>query len=273
MSWKDKVVGLCKRFGAPTKFAVNLTLGTLLPGSPAVVELILGILDCVHETAKDNLEFHTAKMPVASAADLQRVEQVLDVLNGDLAALMAQLAQLEQVPDIARKMLDSALATDERCRQAGHRLEDLARRFDRLEEQNRQLLHVQGYQTNLLEELLPLMRRVGGVMDFVEELYAAGLGFAEFRSRLHAFQDGAAALGRGRVVEAKPLLLELAQAQPRSGATATALAAAQVAAQDPAAAEKSLARTVCGRSGIRRVPQPFARLSGRRGRSRSGASR
>jgi serine/threonine protein kinase len=40
------------------------------------------------------------------------------------------------------------------------------------------------------------------------------------------------------------LLLELAQAQPRSGATATALAAAQVAAQDPAAAEKSLARAV-----------------------------
>ena len=244
MSWKDKVVGLCKRFGAPTKFAVNLTLGTLLPGSPAVVELILGVLDCVHETAKDNVEFNSAKMPAASAADLQRIEQVLDVLNGDMAALMAQLTQLEQVPDFARKILETALATDDRCRQAAHRLEDLARRFDRLEEQNRQLLLGQNYQTNLLEDLLPLMRRVSGVMDFVRELHEEGLGLAAFSSRLHAFQNAAGAFGRGRIVESEPLFLELAQAQPRSAATAIALAAAQEVTNDPPAAERSLARAV-----------------------------
>src|SRR6185437_604360 len=94
----------------------------------------------------------------------------------------------------------------------------------------------------MLEELLPLMRRVVGVVDFVEELRAASLGLADFHKNLHAFQDGARALGLGRVVEAEPLFLELAQEQPQSGATATALAAAQVAAQDLPAAEKSLAR-------------------------------
>ena len=210
MSWQDKALGLCKRFGAPAKFAAKLTLGALLPGSPAVVELVCGVLDCVHETTKDHLEFDAAKMRSASAADLQRVEQVLDVLNGDLAALMAQLTHLEQVPDIARQMLDTALATDESCRQAAHRLDELARRFDRLEEQNRRLLSGQGYAAGMLEELLPLMRRVVGVVDFVEELCAAGLQLTDFRNRLHAFQDGANALGLGRVVEAEPLLVELA---------------------------------------------------------------
>src|SRR6185437_4564171 len=85
MSLKDKAVGLCKRLGAPAKFAAKLALGAMLPGSPAVVELVCGVLDCVHETAKDNLQFDPAKMRTASPADLQRVEQVLDILNDELA--------------------------------------------------------------------------------------------------------------------------------------------------------------------------------------------
>ncbi|HWG43760.1 MAG TPA: hypothetical protein VN688_13310 [Gemmataceae bacterium] len=76
MSLKGKALGLCKRLGAPAKFAAKLALGAMLPGSPAVVELVCGVLDCVHETAKDTLEFDAAKMRAASAADLQRVEQV-----------------------------------------------------------------------------------------------------------------------------------------------------------------------------------------------------
>jgi hypothetical protein len=237
MSWKDSAILLHKRFGAPAKFAAKMILGAILPGGSAVVELVGEALDCAHETAKDNLAVEKA-----SAADLQRVGQVLDVLCRDLATLMTQLTQLEQLPDIARQMLDTALATDERCRQAAHRLEDLARRFDRLEEQNRQILEGQGYATGMLEELLPLMRRVVGVVDLVEELCEVGLEPKDFHSRLHAFQDGARALGLGRVAEAEPLLLELANAQPQSGVTATALAAAQAAAQDFHAAEQSIAR-------------------------------
>jgi len=57
MGWKDKAIELCKRGGAPAKFIAKMDLGAVLPGSPAVVDLIGEILDCVHETAKDQLIF------------------------------------------------------------------------------------------------------------------------------------------------------------------------------------------------------------------------
>ena len=67
--------------------------------------------------------------------DLSRIEQTLDLLLGDMQPLMAKLARLEQVPDLARELLDVALATDDVCCRyrvsafrpffdaAGHRLE------------------------------------------------------------------------------------------------------------------------------------------------------
>jgi hypothetical protein len=55
MSWKDKAITLYKRFGAPTKFAAKMILGAVVPGGPAVVGLVGEVLDCIHETTKDNL--------------------------------------------------------------------------------------------------------------------------------------------------------------------------------------------------------------------------
>ncbi len=145
MSWKDKAVALVKRFGAPAKFAAKLVLGAVLPGGGAVVELVEKVLDCAHDTIKDNLEANEAKAPAATAADLDRVAEVLDVLGGDLSALTEKIASLEKLPQEASRTLESAMATDARCQAGFRRLDDLARRFDRLEEQNRQLLKGQGY--------------------------------------------------------------------------------------------------------------------------------
>jgi hypothetical protein len=140
MSVKGKVLGLWKRFGAPTRFATKMILSATLPGSPAIVEL-----DCVHETAKDNPELDESRLPAATQEDLKRVEDIIDVLTGDLATLMAQVATLEALPDVAAQVLDVALAADERCRAALGRLDHLARCFDRLQEQNGKLREGQGY--------------------------------------------------------------------------------------------------------------------------------
>ena len=94
------------------------------------------MLDCVHETAKDNLEIDEDQLPAATAADLERVAEMLDVLGGDLAGLTEQVAALEGLPEAATKILDVALKTDERCRAALHKLDALAQGFDALGKQN-----------------------------------------------------------------------------------------------------------------------------------------
>jgi len=53
MSWKDRAIELCKRYGAPAKFAAKTILGAVLPGSPVVVELVSEILDPLAATAND----------------------------------------------------------------------------------------------------------------------------------------------------------------------------------------------------------------------------
>jgi molecular chaperone DnaK len=237
MSWKDRAIELYKRFGAPAKFAAKMILGAALPGGSAVVDLVGEVLDCVHETAKDNLTVERA-----STADLQRVEEILAVLANELNPLMAQMTALADLPEKAAQVLDAAMATDEHCRQALHRLDHLARRFDRLEEQNKKLLEGQGYAAGMLVEMLPLMRRMVGVADYIDDLCTAGVSAADFRSCLHEFQDAARAFRAGRIAEAERHFQKAAQSQPRSAAAATALAGAKAAGQDFLAAEQSIVR-------------------------------
>ena len=244
MSWKEKVVGLCKRFGTPVKFAAKLVLGSVVPGGSAVVDLVGLALDCVHETVRDQIELNESKMPPTTAADLQRLEGVLDLLSGDLGALAAQMAALEQLPEVAKQQLDVALATDDRCRAALGKLDALAKGFDVLREQNVKILKGQNYSAGLLEEMLPLMRRMAGIFDYVEELHAAGVSVSEFRAFLIPFRAGQRALGEGRIGEAQAKLSEAAIARPQSGAAAVALAAVQAVDHDLVGAEQSLGRAV-----------------------------
>jgi formylglycine-generating enzyme required for sulfatase activity len=244
MSWKNKAVALYRRFGAPVKFAAKLVLGAFVPGGSAVVELVGQLLECVHETAKDNLEIDESRLPAATEADRKRVEEMLGVLGGDLAGLTEQVAALEGLPDAALKILDAALITDDRCRAALHKLDALAQGFDALGKQSAELLRGQGYAAGILEEMLPLMRKTAAVADFVDELCAAGLTAAEFRSALAAFRDGLHAMAKGRAPEAEARLEEVARSRPTSAAAAVAVAAAQTANQDLSGAQQALVRAV-----------------------------
>jgi hypothetical protein len=70
------------------------------------------------------------------------------------------------MPEAAERIIRTTLATDAGVRAALARLEDIAGRFDRLEEQNRRLLGGQ-------DEMLALLRRTLGLAAFVEELRGA----------------------------------------------------------------------------------------------------
>src|SRR5207253_2087250 len=133
---------------------------------------------------------------------LSRLDEVLGILSGELAALMAQVAALESLPQAARQVLETALAADDRVQSALGKLDTLARRFDRLEEQNRRLLEQQAFAADVLAELLPLVCRLVGLADFVEEWKAERLSPPLLRVRLEAVQQAQAAFVRGQIQEA-----------------------------------------------------------------------
>ncbi len=228
MSVTTKALELVKRYGAPVKFAAKMILGTVVPGSPYIVELVEKVFDCAQGAARDNLDGR------ASAADLERVEQMLDLLQGDLQALVAKLCRLEAVPDVAKEILRLALKTDEACRRSARQLETLATQFDLFAQQ---LLHGQVEDRKLLQ-------RIVGVSDFVEELIAAGCTPQVFGQLLERFEEALNLLSRQKPMEAEALFRQQSVEQPRSAALAVALAASQTVAHRFVDAEQSLKRAV-----------------------------
>lgn len=236
MSLPSKIGPLFQRFGPAARRAIKIILSTALPGSAAVVELI----DALVEYAGESETGSAAAAAYATSEDLQRVEAMLDIVTGDLQTLMGQVAALEAQPHLAQQIVQAAWHTDERYRAALHQLDRLAQRFDRLEQQNRQLLRDQGFAVTLMADLLPLLRRQAGVADVVEELQALPSG--PFTQQLQQFQQGIQCLHQHQTAQAERLLADLAAQQPQAAAVVAALAAAQATGQAFQQAQHSLTR-------------------------------
>lgn len=100
MGVKDKAMAFCKRFGklsglGAAKSGAKMALSALLPGGSVVVDLVEFVLDCVPETAKDQLTFKDRPLP-ATADDLRRVEELIGTLTDDLAPFIEWVVRLEK---------------------------------------------------------------------------------------------------------------------------------------------------------------------------------
>jgi GTP1/Obg family GTP-binding protein len=151
---------LCKKYGSSAKFAATTILGAVVPGSPAVISLVEQAFDAAQKSGQDDWEINVANQLQTTADNQVRLEQVLDVLGSELQHVFAQMASLQQMPEVARQMLEVARANDARCQEAARKLDGIAHRFDRLEKQNNQLLAGQLRATGVLEEMLPAVRRL-----------------------------------------------------------------------------------------------------------------
>lgn len=273
MSVRDKVLGLLKRYGPSAKFAVKTALKTILPNAGPVLDLVDGSMNCAREISPNNWDFDQSRQPPASPQDLQRVENLLNQLDARMGHVLAQLAGLETMPDVANQILDMALATDERCQQTAHDVQGIARSCERQEEHLRRLCAGQ-------DEMLPLMQRLLGVADFIDELKREGFSVSAFATQFREYRGAAEQFSAGHLAEAEAALARQADALPRSASVAVALAATQTAAHDFLRAETSLSRAVHLRPGDAELGDLHRRLTviSRRGttpaeKSRSDAPR
>jgi serine/threonine-protein kinase len=237
MSLLNQLAGFAQKFGASAKFVVSTTLQTLIPGAPAVVNLAEKAFDILQGAAEVIREEQLLAALEASSRDVTHLGQVLGVLESDLGSVLEQLAALEGLPDAAARILDTSLANDENTRAALHKLDKLAGQFERVEAQNRKLLAGQ-------DEMLALLRRMTSVVDFVDELAAAGVAGKEFIDLIQSMREGQLALVQGRSAEAESKLMQLARSRPQSGAAAMAAAAVDVVEHRLPSAQQELTRAV-----------------------------
>src|SRR5204863_8261571 len=113
-----------------------------------------------------------------------------------------RLVALDGMPDLVEQVLDRTLANDRACQEATKHLEGLARDFDRLAEQNRKILARQGYATDMLEEMLPVVRNLSGLGDFAGELRTLGASVADISRQMAEFRDAVRGALAGRTAQA-----------------------------------------------------------------------
>ena len=171
---------------------------------------------------------------------------VLDVVQGELAGLTDRLVHL---PDAADMLLELALTTEKEVREGFKAVEKLVGQLDRIEEQNREVLRQVGYGVDIQETMLGLLTRQVIVVEFVEELVAAGFRPRELGAALSALTSGLSEARAGQPAPALSRFKALEAERPDSATIQVALAVGSSVGHDLPGTERALTRATRLRPG------------------------
>jgi RNase P subunit RPR2 len=104
------------------------------------VSFVEKAFDTAQKTAHDQWELDLSKQVQTTAENQARLEELLDVLGGELQNLFERVAGLERMPELARQLIEESRERDAAFRDAVGKLDAVAKRFDHLEELSEQIL-------------------------------------------------------------------------------------------------------------------------------------
>jgi formylglycine-generating enzyme required for sulfatase activity len=226
---------IVKRWGKPAKFAAQVVLNIVVPGP---VSAVVGkVLDCALEavglpegTGEQALD---AALDALQQDDLERIEEMLDLLRDDLQKVMDKLVPLEQLPEKAREALHAALAAEEQSRQAALRLQELGLQVSVMEEH---MLKLVGGQ----RELLGLVKKLYQMQfDYLREEQAQRVAPQQLNERLARMETALCQLLAGQTEQVEVTLGRMRLDEPKSAALAAGLAVAQNIGGNMGAAAKN----------------------------------
>ncbi len=220
MSWSDACLGFVRKYGKAAKAVAGAVLNVVAPGSAALVGLVGNACDAAHELADTRFEEHLLQATRQNAGELQRLGELFALLQGDLARLCDRANEEAEVTHQSIEIeatVRKALAREPNLVASLRKLDALTSRFDCLEAQNRRLLEGQ-------DEMLPILRRLNRVADFIDECVGAGLTPRDLAESLRQRQDAVADIQQGRAGAARTQVVAL-EGRLRSSATVHVLAA------------------------------------------------
>ncbi len=184
MSLQSSITALTARYGNVAQKVTCLVAKTLVPG--IVVDLLESAFDVAKTAAKDHQEAELLAKTRANVQDLERLGELLGHLTGDMAKVCAKAEAFieEDMPEKVQGAVLRALQDDPALMAAQRKMEHVCRQMSRIEEQNSEL--IEG-----MEEMRPLVGRIGGVADYAEDMKQAGVNgrfFAELMQKIEAME-------------------------------------------------------------------------------------
>lgn len=230
MSLKEQCLSFVRKYGAAAKLVATSVTAVV---APPLVGFVEKAFDKADKIAHDNWEQMLLELAQRNRGDLQRLGQVVELLGGDLAKLCDKAFAFHGQPDQIEDIVRRALAGDRTLHKALERLDLVVEQFDCLREQNRQLLDGQ-------DEMLPILRRLNRMVDFVEECWAAQLPPRVFASQLHARQEVVRKIQQRDLADVEGSILELRTAVPQGGSVCLLEAGVALVEHDAFALQKAL---------------------------------
>lgn len=168
MAWADSVAILTSRYGSTAKKVAASVVTAMFPGCGIAVQLVESAFEIAKDAAKDHLDAQLIRVTKANSQDIGRLNHMMEHLTGSMAKVCSEAQTMLNNPERIQEMVCKALQDDPTLLKVQRSVDDLAGRFSVIERQNRQLLD--GH-----DEMLPLLRRMSGLANFVDELTASGV--------------------------------------------------------------------------------------------------
>ena len=202
MSWQSSISALTARYGNLAQKVTCLVAKTLVPG--IVVDLVESAFDVAKTVAKDQQEAVLLAKTRANVQDLERLGELLGHLTGDMAKVCAKAEAFieEDMPEKVQGAVLRAIQDDPVLMGAQRKMEQVCRQMSRIEEQNSEL--IEG-----MEEMRPLVGRIGGVADYAEDMRQAGVSGRRFVEMMQDVQSIKQLLTRGQTDQTMAKLREL----------------------------------------------------------------
>ena len=159
MSWKDRCLSFVKKYGKSAKVVAGAVLNVVAPGSGTLVGLMELAIDQTGDITQDHWEAALLNATQNNTAELQRLGELFELLNGDLDKLcvkaFANVDKPDDLPDILRR----AIAADPALSRGLHQIEAIKPQCDAFQIDLRRIAQNQ-------EEAIPVYARMHRVADY-----------------------------------------------------------------------------------------------------------
>src|SRR6266545_695073 len=160
MSWKDRCLSFVKKYGKAAKTVASGVLNVVAPGSGALIGLVEQACDKAGDTAQDDWELSLLQATQNNTAELERLGQLFEMLNGGLAKLCDQAFDSKDRPDLPA-IVRAAIADNPSLSQVLHQVDTLKTQFTVFQADLRRIAQHQ-------EEAIPVYARMNRMADYFD---------------------------------------------------------------------------------------------------------
>lgn len=233
---KDSCLAFVKKYGKVAKVVASGVLS--VTGCGPLVPLVELVCDRAYDVAQDHWEQALLEATNSNAAELQRLNEVFELLRGDLASLCDRAATRADNPEQLRVIITQALAASPELSHALQRLEQIKADSDAMKAYLRRI------DAAIDQEVRPFIVKASRVLDLIEEEWARRSKPRDFVHRVQLHHEAVACLERGDTPGADKLLQDLRTALPASASVEVLEAAAAASEQNYPAAQRALTRAI-----------------------------